>query len=127
MSTLGTGPKCRRGQRSGAVSVWPGGIRDASTPSGTFLVRDRKGIWRVYEHGARPRLFRAGPDLSPAILALRSTPTCDGPVAQLGARLNRTQEVRGSNPLGSTFVLSHGIVPACCTALCAGQRPPSGW
>lgn len=25
-----------------------------------------------------------------------------GAVAQLGARLNRTQEVRGSNPLGST-------------------------
>jgi hypothetical protein len=25
-----------------------------------------------------------------------------GPVAQLGARVNRTHEVRGSNPLGST-------------------------
>jgi hypothetical protein len=34
-------------------------------------------------------------------------------VAQLGARLNRTQEVRGSNPLSST------------KAVCAGSRGPS--
>ncbi len=27
-----------------------------------------------------------------------------GPVAQLGARLNRTEEVRGSNPLRSTLI-----------------------
>ncbi len=33
-----------------------------------------------------------------------------GAVAQLGARLNRTQEVRGSNPLGSTIVKSRDIV-----------------
>src|SRR5438132_4094596 len=38
MSVLGTGPKWRRGQRSGAVSVWPGGIRAGSTPSGTRLL-----------------------------------------------------------------------------------------
>ena len=33
-----------------------------------------------------------------------------GPVAQLGARLNGIQKVRGSNPLGSTSVLSQDIL-----------------
>ena len=37
------------------------------------------------------------------------------------------QKVRGSNPLGSTTVLSQDIVHACCKTLCIGQRPPSGW
>src|SRR5438309_11763673 len=38
MSIFGTGPKCRRGHRSGAVRVWPGGIRAGSTPAGTRLL-----------------------------------------------------------------------------------------
>src|SRR3989440_9411875 len=33
---------------------------------------------------------------------LQLTFPCRGPVAQLGARLNGIQKVRGSNPLGST-------------------------
>jgi hypothetical protein len=40
-----------------------------------------------------------------------------GPVAQLGARLTGSQEVRGSNPLGSTSVLSQDIVPGA--GICA--------
>src|SRR5207253_6834207 len=89
MSVLGTGPKWRSGQRSGAVSVWPGGMRAGSTPSGMRLLLKSEATSgeyrkrRVYSHFS----------------ALREL--C-GPVAQLGARLNRTQEVRGSNPLGST-------------------------
>jgi hypothetical protein len=35
--------------------------------------------------------------------AVSSSPSRRGPVAQLGARLNGIQEVRGSNPLGSTI------------------------
>src|SRR5256884_9869809 len=90
MSVLGTGPKWRSGQRSGAVSVWPGGMRAGSTPSGMRLLLKSEATsgeyrkLRVYSHFS----------------ALREL--C-GPVAQLGARLNRTQEVRGSNPLGSTI------------------------
>src|SRR2546428_13412532 len=38
MSVLGTGPKLRSGQRSGAVRVWPGGMRAGSTPAGTRLL-----------------------------------------------------------------------------------------
>src|SRR5215831_7936622 len=34
-SVFGTGPKWSSGQRSGAVSVWPGGTRAGSTPSGS--------------------------------------------------------------------------------------------
>jgi hypothetical protein len=34
-----------------------------------------------------------------------------GPVAQLGARLNGIQEVRGSNPLGSTKVIVGVFLP----------------
>src|SRR3982074_2080975 len=46
-----------------------------------------------------PARTRSGPRL---YWLFRSIPQARGPVAQLGARLNRTQEVRGSNPLGST-------------------------
>ena len=35
-----------------------------------------------------------------------------GPVAQLGARLNRTEEVRGSNPLRSIHEHRQGRYPA---------------
>src|SRR4029077_3237074 len=34
-----------------------------------------------------------------------------GPVAQLGARLNGIQKVRGSNPLGSTKFLNSDLAP----------------
>jgi len=47
MSVFGTGPKCRSGHRSGAVRVWPGGMRDASTPSGTRLPLNKNAIDRV--------------------------------------------------------------------------------
>src|ERR1700687_1971554 len=43
-----------------------------------------------------------------AILAFPSATRARGSVAQLGERLNRTQEVRGSNPLGSTTTTSAG-------------------
>ncbi len=42
-------------------------------------------------------------------------------------RVHGIQKVRGSNPLGSTSVLSQDIVLACGKTLCSGQRPPSGW
>src|SRR2546422_10209081 len=93
MSVLGTGPKWRSGHRSGAVRVCPGGMRDGSTPSGMRLLlksRATSGEYRkrrVYSHFS-------------ALCKL-----C-GPVAQLGARVNRTHEVRGSNPLGSTTTTS---------------------
>src|SRR5262245_1437166 len=91
MSVLGTGPKWRSGQRSGAVSVWPGGMRAGSTPSGTRLRLKREGM-RKPSIGARVySLFSARCD-------------CCGPVAQLGERVNRTHEARGSNPLGSTLL-----------------------
>jgi uncharacterized protein (DUF433 family) len=35
--------------------------------------------------------------------AIRTQSSSHGPVAQLGARLNGIQKVRGSNPLGSTL------------------------
>src|SRR6267378_2806732 len=38
MSVWGTGPKLSSGHRSGAVRVWPGGMRAGSTPSGTRLL-----------------------------------------------------------------------------------------
>ncbi len=41
-----------------------------------------------------------------------------GPVAQLGARLNRTQEVRGSNPLRSTL-----SVPQLLHVVCVSSDP----
>src|SRR5713101_8551603 len=49
MSVWGTGPKWRSGHRSGAVRVWPGGMRAGSTPSGTrFLLNneDTQGEYR---------------------------------------------------------------------------------
>ena len=36
-------------------------------------------------------------------------PPLDGVVAQLVERLNGIQEVRGSNPLGSTILVSEGL------------------
>src|SRR5438874_13386494 len=69
--------------------------------------RDARGVdtlreLLILEEERHPREYRnrpTGADCSGAILAFRSE---RGPVAQLGARLNRTQEVRGSNPLRST-------------------------
>jgi hypothetical protein len=37
-------------------------------------------------------------------------PKLRGPVAQLGERVNRTHEARGSNPLGSTFLNFQPVV-----------------
>src|SRR5579859_598406 len=55
MSVVGTGPKCSRGQRSGAVSVWPGGMRAGSTRSGRRLFLKRKAMFREYRNRpARP-------------------------------------------------------------------------
>src|ERR1041385_9258092 len=88
MSVLGTGPKWSNGQRSGAVSVWPGGIREGSTPSGTRFRLKNDAISAEYRDAA--------------ILAFSARCDCCGPVAQLGERVNRTHEARGSNPLGST-------------------------
>src|SRR5437867_5372019 len=109
MSTLGTGPKWRRGQRSGAVRVWPGGMRAGSTPSGTRLRLNNEAI-RKASIGAP--LARAPREFTPKALSswgcLYSAlcAQCDdcGPVAQLGERVNRTHEVRGSTPLRSTRV-----------------------
>src|SRR6266849_5906675 len=53
--------------------------------------------------GVRPLVPGSDANSSRAILAF---PQACGPVAQLGARLNRTQEVRGSNPLRSTTTTS---------------------
>lgn len=39
-------------------------------------------------------------------LILRYTKKCIGPLAQLGERLLRMQEVVGSNPVGSILILS---------------------
>src|SRR3989440_12555612 len=88
MSVFGTGPKCRSGHRSGAVSVWPGGMRAGSTPSGIRLRLNRDAISGEYR--------------SAGILPIRRFEFGCGPVAQLGERVNRTHEARGSNPLGST-------------------------
>ncbi len=42
-------------------------------------------------------------------LPLKYNPnTQEGPVAQLGARINRTDEVAGSNPARSTRAWAHG-------------------
>src|SRR5258708_17050980 len=66
-----------------------------------------------------------GPDCSRAILAF---PSARGPVAQLGARVNRTHEVRGSNPLGSTFasdqLMNSG--PARAAVLVVAVPPHTG-
>ena len=40
-----------------------------------------------------------------------------GPVAQLGARLNRTEEVRGSNPLRSTWQRTVNEIAIQCSLL----------
>src|SRR5438309_3763001 len=60
MSVFGTGPKCRSGQRSGAVRVRPGGIRAGSTPSGTRLLLKKEATPgqyrnRGYTHISAPR------------------------------------------------------------------------
>src|ERR1700704_5896233 len=47
-SVLGTGPKWSSGHFSGAVSVWPGGSRFGSMPSGMRL-RLKRPTPRVYE------------------------------------------------------------------------------
>src|SRR5579859_880226 len=99
MSVFGTGPKCNRGQRSGAVSVCPGGMRAGSTPSGTRLFLKRKAI--VASIGTS----RRGPAV-PRSMAYWPFPKLRGPVAQLGERVNRTHEARGSNPLGSTYLFA---------------------
>src|SRR6266550_6898714 len=48
MSVFGTGPKWRSGQRSGAVRVWPGGMRAGSTPSGTRLFLKKEATQGEY-------------------------------------------------------------------------------
>src|SRR5437899_8334220 len=48
ISVLGTGPKWRSGHRSGAVSVWPGGMRAGSTPSGMRLLLNRDATQGEY-------------------------------------------------------------------------------
>src|SRR5689334_1962610 len=88
MSIFGTGPKWSSGQRSGAVRVWPGGIREGSTPSGTRFRLKNDAIPAEYRDAV--------------ILACQRSVRRRGPVAQLGERVNRTHEARGSNPLGST-------------------------
>src|SRR5690348_17804205 len=100
MSVLGTGPKWRSGQRSGAVRVWPGGMRAGSTPSGRRLLLKKEATRRA----------SIGAPLYSAFTA-----RCDdcGPVAQLGARVNRTHEVRGSNPLRSTKIVGANSPPVC--------------
>src|SRR5712691_3409174 len=114
MSVLGTGPKWRRGQRSGAVRVWPGGMRFGSTPSGTRLRLNNEAI----------RKASIGAQLYSQVGAPCD---CCGPVAQLGERVNRTHEARGSNPLGSTNVLSQDIVHACGKTSCVSHRPLRAW
>ncbi len=72
---------------------------------------------------ARPHTFRSPKGLSSVVCRLSSPslaltyrnplgynlPGC-GPVAQLGARFNRTEEVEGSNPSRSTFLHKCGIM-----------------
>src|SRR5260221_3402091 len=73
MSVLGTGPKCSSGHLSGAVSVWPGGMRDGSTPSGRRLLLKRNdmlaSIGITPEPTVVPRQMALG---GPAILAIPS-------------------------------------------------------
>src|SRR5690349_5665882 len=72
-----------------------------------------------YESPLRCRLFR-GRRGGPAILAIHSVSRVrSGPVAQLGERVNRTHEARGSNPLGSTKFLD------VCIATNEKTRPDS--
>jgi hypothetical protein len=47
-----------------------------------------------------------------------------GPVAQLGARLNRTEEVRGSNPLRSTVLGSDWLTNDLITVKIADELQP---
>src|SRR5712691_9584494 len=80
------------------------------TPCGEGLLRRiaarrRKGkglLERGRKRPDRPRNPLGPPTLTPRGAEAYITPSCAGAVAQLGERRNRTAEVRGSNPLGST-------------------------
>src|SRR5690606_26586826 len=49
-----------------------------------------------------------------------------GAVAQLGARVNRTHEVRGSNPLGSTKGITSGTALRASAVSHSGRNLASG-
>src|SRR5437868_10771667 len=103
MSILGTGPKWSRGQRSGAVRVCPGGIREGSTPSGGCL---------LLKNDAIPGEYR-----SAGILDLR--PACTTSWARSSAGRARESHSRGQG-FESPRVHQPGRLIQCADV---GDRP----